>query len=470
MGKSIGRKLTLVITLLGVIMLLICIANVAALDTISQYNNIIATDTSGLNEAIETGNTDEIITLEDEIAHITTKSTTKINGTYVFNIGLIVLAFIVYIISLAMVRITISKPAQHASTHLGEIVTDIERNKGDLTQRIEVKTKDEIGQLANGINGFIEQLQSLMKTLQNESQTMLNSAAQMAEQVDESNQNATHVSSAMEQMAAGMQEVSATLDQIAHSSANILQQIQDMSTSAGEGADMVSSIKSRAGKMHTQTLHEKNETTNVFKEIELILSQSVEDSKNVDRINELTGNILEIASQTNLLALNASIEAARAGEAGKGFAVVADEIRNLADSSRDTANDIQNISNMVTSAVDSLAGNAERMIHFISENVMKDYDMFVDIVNQYQDDADNMNEILTNFAETASSIASTMQSINNGISDISITVDESARDVAEVANNASNLVNAISIIQEESTVNKDISERLQSEVKRFERV
>ena len=124
----------------------------------------------------------------------------------------------------------------------------------------------------------------------------------------------------------------------------------------------------------------------------------MEERKNVDKINELTGNILDIASQTNLLALNASIEAARAGEAGKGFAVVADEIRNLADNSRDTANDIQNISNMVTGAVDALAGNAEKMIQFISEHVMKDYDGFVDVADQYQNDADEMNLILMDFA------------------------------------------------------------------------
>lgn len=103
-----------------------------------------------------------------------------------------------------------------------------------------------------------------------------------------------------------------------------------------------------------------------------------------EKINELTNNILNIASQTNLLALNASIEAARAGEAGRGFAVVADEIRNLAENSRDTANDIQNISVLVTEAVRVLSENAEEMLKFVGTDVIKDYDGFVDVVNQYQ--------------------------------------------------------------------------------------
>lgn len=106
-----------------------------------------------------------------------------------------------------------------------------------------------------------------------------------------------------------------------------------------------------------------------MEELSGVLEKSVKDSEKVSQINELTKVILDIASQTNLLALNASIEAARAGEAGKGFAVVAQEISALADNSRQTAGNIQIISNEVTEAVKSLAENAMQLHLFLPQFV-----------------------------------------------------------------------------------------------------
>ena len=145
--------------------------------------------------------------------------------------------------------------------------------------------------------------------------------------------------------------------------------------------------------MYVQTMKSKNDTNAKVSKIQGILKDAVKESQNVEQINSLTNDILDIANETNLLALNASIEAARAGEAGRGFSVVAEEISVLADSSRNTANNIQGISQVVNEAVQKLSDSAQQMLQFVDETVLTDYDSFVSIVNQYQTDAEEMNRI-----------------------------------------------------------------------------
>ena len=200
--------------------------------------------------------------------------------------------------------------------------------------------------------------------------------------------------------------------------------------------------------MHQNTIAGKDLTSSKIIEIRGMLNEALEESRSVEKIKQLTGEILDITSQTNLLSLNASIEAARAGEAGKGFAVVADEIRALADSSANTANNIQNISNLVISAVEKLAGNAETMLQFVDEKVLQDYDEFVVVVEKYEHDADSMNNLIGDFSKNTGEIRDTISAMTTGLNDISVAVDESAKGVTNVAESAVSLVASMAQIQQ----------------------
>ncbi len=455
---------------MGLLLILSIYLNLAALQTIQEQNDRIADDITTYEEMIHSQSMEGLEELEAEFDYIIGKSATKIDGTVVFDYILMVVGVVIVVVSVFVMQLSIGKPAKKASVELQGIVEKISSNKGDLTERIDVKTKDEIGQLAVGINGFIEKLQEIMRKLQVESEEMMHSSDVVNHHVEESNKNALNVSSATQELAASMVEMAQTLEKLAEGSHNILERVQEMNDSAEQGNSTVTNVKDRASTIHKETTESKEHAMQVFGTIGKQLENAVEDSRSVEKINELTGNILSIASQTNLLALNASIEAARAGEAGKGFAVVADEIRVLAENSSNTANDIQNISKLVTDAVSRLAGQAQEMLKFIGTDVIKDYDGFVDVVNQYQADADLMSDILQQFVGQVSVITDTMQQMSSGIDGVSSAIGEGTNAITSVAEDASSLVTSMNEIQSETENTYRISSELQSEVKKFEKV
>lgn len=380
-----------------------------------------------------------------------------------------VVVFIILVMVLIVYK-TIVRPTKKSGEQIRQISDKISKNEGDLTERIMVRYGDEVGQMAMGMNGFLDQLQNVMQNLKSEADNMTSSAQAVLDSVDSSTANADNVSAAMQQMAASMEEIAATLSTITSGSDAILAEVQNMVDSASGGVDLVHEIKDRAQNLHAETISGKNETSGRIVEIRGMVEDAVEESRSAEKITELTGEILDIASQTNLLALNASIEAARAGEAGKGFAVVADEIRQLADSSRETANNIQEISKLVIGSVEKLASNSQNMLAFIDEKVMQDYDGFVKVVEQYEADADSINEVLGQFAAKTDEIRNTVEDMNNGINDISTAIDENAQDVTGVAQNAVSLVEAMNKIQAETENNQAISQQLNEQVNRFKRV
>ncbi len=467
MKRSVRTEILAMFIAMGVLILVMLWLNVMAFQVVEEQEHSIEADFKAYYEAAQSGDEAKMQEIKEDMDFWFGKMTTKIDGTIVFDVILVVVVAFVIVVNVITINKLVVNPARKASRQLKNITDKIENMEGDLTERINIKSNNEIGQLANGINAFMEQLQILMRRIKDESENLDKSTAEIIVQVSESNENVANTSAAMEELSASMEEVSATLDQIVTGSNGVYEDVQNMSQKADDGVSLVDEIHIRANEMYKKTVEGKDATTNLVAHIKENVDTAVEESKNVSKIDELTGDILDIASQTNLLALNASIEAARAGEAGKGFAVVAEQIRVLADGSKETANNIQAISGLVTEAVTKLAKSAEDMMTFIDKNVIKDYEGFVEIFSQYQRDADSMNEILVNFAENAAGMQQTMENINKGIGEISITVEESAKGVSNVAEHAVSLVSAMDMINTEVKGNKEISNSLSGEVKRF---
>lgn len=467
MKKSIGAKITAMLVYLGIILILACVLNMSALSYIRGFNNDIQKATTDIQQLVQNGEASNISQAEGELDNAIHRITLRIEGTYTFDIILMIFILLNIGLTIVVARWSIIKPVKSADDQLREIIRGIEENHIDLTKRIKIRSQDEIGQMVDGINLFMESLQDLVRKLQAESDNMAFSVKNTSEEVDNSNSNVMGVSSIVEELAASMEEISATMEQLSEASEDNLQGAKNISDSAENGSEVVVEIKERASKMHAQTVENRKATIDMMREIGDLLGAAVKDSQSVKQIDELTNNILSIASQTNLLALNASIEAARAGEAGKGFAVVAEEIRQLADSSRVTANDIQNISAYVMEAVERLSTNAENMLKFIGADVIKDYDDFMEVVEQYEKDADAMSVFFNDFAMKASNMTDTLQNMSSNISSVSVTVEEGANGLSNAAGDTSALVESVGRIKSEMEDNKRIYENLKTEVDRF---
>lgn len=468
--RSLNRKITTMMLIIGLLAVLITLANVSALQIISNYNSEITESFTAYEDAVKSGDENSITDAKADVEYAIKHSNIRIEGTYVFDFILVFVDVIIIAILSIVIRKTVVKPAQKAKSDLDEIISGLKSGRGDLTLRVADKTGDEIGQLAGGINQFIDVLQNLMIKIQNVSAELSDSVMLVREEAEASNINATNVSATTEQLAASMEEVSASLHELTVGCGEMLDKISTINDNANVSATRLQEVKAKAAERYKDAVSAKKKTISTFENIERGVVDAVEASKSVSQITELTNNILSIAAQTNLLALNASIEAARAGEAGKGFAVVADEIRQLADNSRETANSIQAISGQVIDAVTDLAGNATEMIRFVDEEVSTDYDNFVDIIGKYETDSDEASNSFSEFADMATDSVDTMTNMNDGINNISVRIEESTHAITNVAEEISKLVMAISSISVQAGENKNISDGLSGEVSKFEKL
>ncbi len=378
----------------------------------------------------------------------------------------VVVALIIASFLLSFIRI--NKVILGISYELQAIINNINNGKGDLTARIQTKTKTELALISDCINEFMETLQTVIKDVKEGATVLSSSSDNMVIRIQSASDNVTNTSAAMEELAASMENVATTTEDLNDRLAEVREAANSIDAEAKSGAEKADEIKQAAVSIKKEATDKKADTGAKMEELSKILEVSVKDSEQVNQISDLTNEILDIASQTNLLALNASIEAARAGEAGKGFAVVADEISKLAANSRDTAGNIQEISSKVTAAVKSLSENAIQVIDFINTNVLADYDAFVDTGSKYEDTATIIDEMLGTFSEKADNLNTVMNDMAERIETISNSVNESSEAIGLSASAATEIVGEIQGINDAMDQNNDVTKQLNASTQKFE--
>ena len=380
------------------------------------------------------------------------------------------LLFFGVVIGGIFIYFAIARPIRNGNRMLNDVVNKIDKNEGDLTVRIPVKQQDEIGQMLTAINHFLDTLQKVMLSIRTGADRMNASAEEINEKVLHCKDETDSVSATMQELSASMEEISATMQSIDEGSEQVLASAQGIGSEVAATVKLVEGLGERADEISSNSVTKQEEAKKIVSDIQKRMTVAIEESKSVERINELTADILNISSQTNLLALNASIEAARAGEAGRGFSVVADQIRILAEESKQTANDIQEISGAVMNSVQDLVQNAGEILEYISESILKDYDAFVGSAENYKDDASRLKEVFEVFKEKSAEMEEIAQRITLGISEINTAVTESTESVVIATESTSNMLGSMENIANEAGENKGIANVLNDEVSRFKKL
>lgn len=346
-------------------------------------------------------------------------------------------------------------------------IYDLVHNEGDLTQKLDVRSGDELELIAGNVNELLAYIRKIMIGISSGSMRLMSTSRKMVDHLSSADESITDVSATMQEMSAAMEETTSSLNQITEAIDEIYSSVERIAGNADAGKVSSQEMESRASGANDAAAEGEKKANIETEKMADSLNEKIAKSKSVEQIEILTSNIIEITEQTNLLALNASIEAARAGEAGRGFAVVADEIGKLAGNSADAAAKIRQVSAEVIQAVDELAEGSQQMIEFVRNSTEEGFGGLVATSENYATDANAMRAMMEQFAQTAEELRSTMDGIRESISAVNIAVEESAKGIAGVSESSVQLTGNVNDIQSEASANNGIAEDLATEVGKF---
>lgn len=395
----------------------------------------------------------------------------KLTSAYHSSIGTSIVTILISIAALfsAMVAVLrwVIHPLANTNREMNEIISEIDNRRGDLTRRVTITNNKEVASVGGGINAFMAKLQEIFRMISSNSRDLEGVVNEVRESVQTSNGSVSDLSALTEELSATMQDISDNASRINENTESVAGEVKSIAEKTIEINQYTKEMKEHAEAMEHAARENMDTTGAKVNDIVSVLSQAIEDSNSVNQVDNLTNDILNIASQTNLLALNASIEAARAGDAGKGFAVVASEISQLAAASQEAANNIQSINAIVITAVHNLADNANGLVEYMNEKILPEFQKFVESGGAYHDKATFIESVMADFEAKTDSLQNSMDEIANSVNTISHAIEEGVSGVVSAADSTQVLVSDMDKISKKMDENFAIAEGLKKETSVF---
>ena len=395
----------------------------------------------------------------------------KLTSAYHSSIGTSIVTILISIAALFSAMVAVLRwviyPLANTNREMNEIISEIDNRQGDLTRRVTITNNKEVASVGGGINAFMAKLQEIFRMISSNSRDLEGVVNEVRESVQTSNGSVSDLSALTEELSATMQDISDNASRINENTESVAGEVKSIAEKTIEINQYTKEMKEHAEAME-HSAREKMDTTGAkVNDNVSYLSQAIEDINSDNQVDNLTNDILNIASQTNLLALNASIEAARAGDAGKGFAVVASEISQLAAASQEAANNIQSINAIVITAVHNLADNANGLVEYMNEKILPEFQKFVESGGAYHDKATFIEGVMADFEAKTDSLQNSMDEIANSVNTISHAIEEGVSGVVSAADSTQVLVSDMDKISKKMDENFAIAEGLKKETSVF---
>ena len=395
----------------------------------------------------------------------------KLTSAYHSSIGTSIVTILISIAALFSAMVAVLRwviyPLANTNREINEIISGIDNQQGDLTRRVTITNNKEVASVGGGINAFMAKLQEIFRMISSNSRDLEGVVNEVRESVQTSNGSVSDLSALTEELSATMQDISDNASRINENTESVAGEVKSIAEKTIEINQYTKEMKEHAEAMEHAARENMDTTGAKVNDIVSVLSQAIEDSNSVNQVDNLTNDILNIASQTNLLALNASIEAARAGDAGKGFAVVASEISQLAAASQEAANNIQSINAIVITAVHNLADNANGLVEYMNEKILPEFQKFVESGGAYHDKATFIEGVMADFEAKTDSLQNSMDEIANSVNTISHAIEEGVSGVVSAADSTQVLVSDMDKISKKMDENFAIAEGLKKETSVF---